>query len=134
MVNQRFDVWQNRTESGEFSFKLKISSQVFNDTVAEGSIVEQTPASGETMRPDGTINVVVSKGSATRTLPDFQGASFAELQAKLTENGFEPKKEEQFSSEVELGYVIGYKDYKAGDTLDYATMVVVLVSAGPEEN
>lgn len=133
MVNQSYEIWQNRTESGEFPFTLKVSNQVFDSAVAEGNIVEQTPASGETVQPGATVSVVVSKGSATRTLPDFQGASFAELQAELTENGFEPQKEEQFSSEIELGYVIGYKDYEVGDTLDYATRIVVLVSAGPEE-
>ena len=51
----------------------------------------------------------------------------------MTQNGFAPLKEEQFSSEVEIGFVIGYKDHEVGDSLEYGSTVTVLVSAGPEE-
>ena len=44
-----------------------------------------------------------------------------------------PLKEEQRSSDVEQGFVIGYKDHEVGDTLDYGSTVTVLVSAGAEE-
>ena len=59
--------------------------------------------------------------------------SFAELQGLLRDDGFSPAKEEVFSSDVELGYVIGYKDHEAGDQVDYGETITVIVSAGPEE-
>lgn len=133
MVGQGYDHWQKRVESGELDFVLKVSSQVYDDTAAEGIIISQVPEAGEKIRPGGTVSVTVSKGSVTRTLPDYAGVSFAELQAKLTELGFVPAKEEVASSEVEMGYVIGYKDRQPGDALDYGTTVTVIVSLGPEE-
>ncbi|WP_322199467.1 PASTA domain-containing protein [Acutalibacter intestini] len=133
MVNQNFERWQNRVNSGEFNFKLKEAKRDFDPNVAEGSIISQEPLAGETVQPGGTVTVTVSRGMTMRELPDFKGANFAELQAALTQSGFSPVKEEQFDDEVELGYVIGYKDYQPGDSLEYGTAVTVLVSAGPNE-
>ncbi len=134
MLGQSYERWQSRVESGEFAFKLKIASQDFNDTVDEGHIITQEPEAGMEVQPGDTVTVTVSKGSTTRTLPEFSGASFAELQGTLIQSGFSPVKEEQFSDEVELGYVISYKDHQAGDALEYGTAVTVIVSAGPEES
>ncbi len=133
MRNQNYQHWEKRTQSGELDFKLKISSRVFDANAAEGIIISQVPEPGETVQPGGTVSVTVSNGSATRTLPDYTGSSFADFQAVLTENGFVPLKEEQRSSDVEQGFVIGYKDHEVGDTLDYGSTVTVLVSAGAEE-
>ena len=133
MLGQSYERWKNRVESGEFNFKLRVASQDFNDTVDEGNIITQQPDAGTDILPGETVTITVSKGATTRTLPDFTGTSFAELQGTLVQNGFSPVKEEQFSDEVELGYVIGYKDHEAGDALEYGTAVTVIVSAGPEE-
>lgn len=133
MVDQSYDQWANRVESGEYDFNLKVSSQVFDDKVEEGNIVSQVPAFGETVQPGGTVTVTVSRGSAIRTLPEFTDKSFAELQKDLIDNGFTPAKEEQFSDEVELNFVIGYKDHEPGEALEYGTTITVIVSAGPED-
>ncbi len=133
LVNQNYEQWERRFTSGEYDLKLKVVSQAFSSSVAEGFVIDQTPLSGETVQPGSTISVTVSKGEATRQLPEFENASFAELQETLTKAGFIPVKEEQFSDEVELGYVIGYKDYEVGETLEYGKDITVLVSAGPEE-
>ena len=133
LVNQNFEQWERRFSSGEFDLKLKEATREFNTSVAEGYVIDQTPKGGEIVQPGSTISVTVSKGNPTRQLPEFEGTSFAELQETLTKTGFIPVKEEQFNSEIELGYVIGYKDYEVGETLDYSTTVTVLVSAGPEE-
>lgn len=133
MMDQSFEHWEKRTQSGELNFKLKISSQAFDDSAAEGIIIDQVPEPGETVQPGGTVSVTVSRGSAIRTLPPYEGTTFAEFQGVLTQNGFVPMKEEQNSTEVELGYVIGYKDHQVGDTLDYGSAVTVIVSAGSGE-
>lgn len=133
MKGQSFTQWENRTKSGEFDFKLVVKSKEYNNTIAEGYIISQTPEKGETVKPGGTVSVVVSQGKAIRPLPDYEGLSFAELQGLLRDDGFSPAKEEVFSSEVELGYVIGYKDHEAGDQVDYGETITVIVSAGPEE-
>ena len=133
MKGQSFTQWENRTKSGEFDFKLVVKSKEYNNTIAEGYIISQIPEPGETVKPGGTVSVTVSQGKAIRPLPDYEGLSFAELQGLLRDDGFSPAKEEVFSSDVELGYVIGYKDHEAGDQVDYGETITVIVSAGPEE-
>ena len=98
-----------------------------------GVIISQVPEPGETVKPGGTVSVTVSRGSAVRTLPSYEGTTFAEFQGILTESGFVPMKEEQSSTEVEVGYVIGYKDHQVGDTMDYGSAVTVIVSSGSGE-
>ena len=133
MLNQSYDHWERRVDSGELNFKLKVSSQEFDDTVGEGKIISQTPGGGETVRPGGTVSVIVSRGRAMRKLPEYEGESFAQLQGQLSQDGFTVAKQEQASDTVELGYVIGYKDMQPGQELEYATTVTVIVSTGPAE-
>lgn len=132
MVNQSYEEWEEKLLNGEYDFKLKVSDRVFSDTVAEGNIVSQSPFKDQTVAPGGTVVVTVSKGSSTRVLPSYKGVSFADLQKILTKNGFVPVKEEEASSDVEAGFVIGYKDHEEGDPLDYGSTVTVIVSSGPQ--
>lgn len=134
MINEKYDDWVKKIEDGEYHFKLKVSSREFSETVEEGNIISQSPFSGETLSQDDTVVVTVSKGSPTRTLPEIKGMTFAELMDILKKNGFSPVKEEQPSDDIDAGYVIGYKDHKEGDSLDYGETVTVFVSSGPEES
>lgn len=131
MVNQNYDEWAKKIADGEYNFKLKISDRIFSETVAEGNIISQSAFEGETISTDDTVLVTVSKGSAKRTLPAIKGVTFAELQIALTNNGFVPVQEEEHSDELEAGYVIRYKDFTEGDSLDYGSTITVIVSAGP---
>lgn len=134
MVNESYADWEKKIADGEYDFKLKVSTREFNGTVEEGNIISQSPFAGETIAAGDTVVVTVSKGSATRTLPEVKGTSFADLSEILSKNGFVPVKEDEFSDDIEPGYVIGYKDRKEGDSLDYGSTVTVIVSAGPEES
>ncbi len=134
MVDESYEEWAEKLSSGNYGFELRVSTREFNDSVAEGNIISQTPFAGEKIQPGGTVLVTVSKGSATRTLPEVKGANFAELSAALSKMGFSPVKEEVSNEDVETGYVIGYQDHKEGDSLEYGSTVVVLVSAGPESS
>lgn len=131
MMNQSYEEWTQKIENGEYNFKLKVSSRIFSETVAEGNIISQSRLENESIAPGDTVVVTVSKGSPTRALPSFKGVSFADLQSVLTKNGFVPVKEEEASEDVEEGYVIGYKDCQEGDVLDYGATVTVIVSSGP---
>lgn len=132
MVNQSYQDWVDKLNNGEYDFKLKVSEQIFSETVAEGNIISQAPFGGENIQPGSEILVTVSRGSPTRILPAVKGVSFADLYDALQKNGFEPVKEEEASDEVEVGYVIRYKDHEEGDSLDYGSTVTVIVSSGSE--
>lgn len=132
MVNQNYEEWAKKIADGEYDFKLKVSDRIFSETVAEGNIISQSTFEGETVAPGETVVVTVSKGSAERTLPSIKGVSFADLQEILKNNGFVPVQEEEHSDDVEIGYVIRYKDHEEGDSLEYGSTITVIVSSGPE--
>ena len=131
MVNESYEEWEQKLANGEYDFTLKVSTEEFSDTVEEGHIISQSPFSGEPIAPGDTVLVTVSRGSATRTLPAFDGISFATLQEALTADGFSPVRVDEPSDDIEVGYVIRYQDHNAGDSLDYGSTVTVVVSTGP---
>lgn len=131
LVNANYDEVLAKVESGEYPFKVEVSAQEFNDTVAEGCISSQNPFAGEPIPEDGTVTITVSRGSATRTIPEFSGVSYEKLQQLLSDNGFVPERVDEASEDVEAGYVLRYQDHQAGDSLDYGSTVTVVVSSGP---
>ena len=131
LVNANYEEVLQKVESGEYAFQVKVTTQEFNDTVAEGCISSQVPFAGEPLPEDGTVSVTVSRGSATRTLPDFNGVSYEKLQQVLVESGFVPERVDEASEDVEADYVLRYQDHQVGDSLDYGSTVTVVVSSGP---
>lgn len=131
LVNENYEEVLKKVESGEYPFKVEVSAQEFNDTVAEGCISSQNPFAGEPLPEDGTVTITVSRGSAKRTLPEYDGVSYESLQQVLSDNGFVPTRVDEASEDVEAGYVLRYQDHQAGDSLDYGSTVTVVVSSGP---
>lgn len=131
-------IFQEQTESGTSSasqdYQVLLSSKQFSDTIPEGSIISQSPAAGTKMAKGTAIVVVVSEGAAVRTLPPIAGKSLADASEAVTSAGFTPTKTEEYSSTVEQGTIIGYKDVKEGSQMAYGSQVVIVVSKGPEQS
>lgn len=113
------------------NYSVALLTEEFSDSVKEGYIISQTPSAGTSMASDTVIMLTVSKGSKARSLPDITGLSLSEASLKLTSSGFKPVQLQENSNSVESGYVIGYKDNKAGAKLDYGSEVYIVVSIGP---
>lgn len=134
MLGSNFELWQQKVDSDLYNFELKVLSREFNDTVEEGYIISQDPAPGEIMGQDNTVYVTVSRGSSMRTLPEIRGYSFVELSEVLEKQGFKVVKEDESNFEVALGNVIRYKDRNEGDSVEYGSEIVLVVSTGPAES
>jgi len=67
--------------------KLKVEKEVFNDNVAPGRVVSQSPTAGEKTKKAGTINVIMSKGLETVHAPDLTGKTQSEAEALLKSVG-----------------------------------------------
>ncbi len=111
-------------------YKIALLNEEFNDNIKEGCITSQTPEYGQEMEKGCTIAVNVSKGSKKRVLPDITGKTLSEASQLITAEKLVPVKSSDFSKEYPEGVVIGYKSYKAGDTVDYGTEVTIVVSQG----
>ena len=134
LVGENFeDAQKAAQENGKY--QVLMSTEEFNDTVAEGHIISQVPeyAEGEKLPEGSVIAVIVSKGPENRPLPAIAGLSLTEASAQLTANGFVPVKgSETYSSEYPEGRVIGYESFTEGDSLPQGTSIRIIVSKGPD--
>ena len=111
-------------------YKMVLLSEEFHDSIGEGCIISQTPSAGQEMSVGSTIAVTISKGSKKRTLPEITGKTLSEASQLVTNAKLIPTPSAEFNSKFSEGTVIGYKNYKAGDQLDYNSEVVIIVSKG----
>ena len=109
-------------------------SQAADDTVPAGSVISQDPAAGTTVPTGTTVNVVVSTGPDTSTVPvpDVTGQPEGDAQATLESEGFVVTSTQQASTDVEIGLVISTNP-SAGTEVAQGTTVEMIVSSGPGE-
>ncbi|HEX3018196.1 MAG TPA: PASTA domain-containing protein [Caproicibacter sp.] len=125
---------QSAGNSADQQYQVLLSSQQFSDTIPEGCIISQDPKQGSKMTKDTAIVVVVSEGSAVRTLPEIAGKTLSEAAATVSSAGFVPSRAEENSDTVPQGKVIGYQDAKAGNQMAYGSKVIIVVSLGPKSS
>lgn len=108
---------QNRTES----------------TKPAGTILEQTPAGGDTVskRDNIIIRVVVSLGSSSVTLDDYTGIKYDKAKEELEKLGLKCSKIEKVDPEIEAGLIIS-QEPKSGSSVAAGDMITFTVSKGPE--
>ena len=97
---------------------------------AAGTIVEQQPASGESVAKHTTITYYRSSGPQTIAIPSVTGTTLQEAQAALTAAGFTNVKTAQENSEtVATGNIISVTPAE-GQMVTAATEITLLISAG----
>lgn len=132
LVGKKFDEVKKDAENSKY-YKVIVSEERFDDSVAEGYIISQSPDTGSEVMKKGTVVVVVvSKGAEMRALPSIKGSTITEASAAVTAQGFVPTRgEDTYSAEVPSGKVIGYgAGYEEGQELKYGTEVTIVVSKG----
>lgn len=132
LMEKNFKKLQEELSAGNEKYVVVMLSEEFSENIDEGFIISQNPSYGNDMQVGGTIAVTVSKGSKKRSLPNVQGKTLSEASILLSELKFIPVAIKQSSYEIEEGKVIGYKDYKSGDTVDYGSSISIIVSSGKE--
>ena len=119
------------SSNAEYSI-LQESEAMFSNTVKEGNIISQIPEAGSVVTKGSTIVVVVSKGPQQRELPAINNLTVEEAIKTLSGMGFIVNKTEVANDQIAKGAVIGYKDYKVGDTAPYGSKLTITVSLGAE--
>jgi serine/threonine-protein kinase len=97
---------------------------------AEGVVVEQNPSSGNLVGTGTAINLVVSTGPELVEVPDLVGVSERDATAALQDLGLRVTVNDEFSNEVEEGFVIE-TDPPAGEQAETGDTILLVVSQGP---
>lgn len=109
---------------------LKGVDRVFSDTVERGAVVSSDPGSGDRIRGNGSVRLVVSRGPEIVRVPDVVGSSLADARRSLKKVGLAPGMvTREFSEDVARGEVVR-TDPRAGTDRNPDTAVALVVSKG----
>lgn len=133
-VGMTYEDVQKAVEGDDSVTVLRNYTDEYSDQYAEGVVMQQAPAAGSQVVQDDSIiiSVTVSKGTQMRALPKVEGEKLDEAAADIAEQGLLATVEYKYSDTVAEDRVIGYKDNQAGDTIEYGSSVVLVVSKGKE--
>ncbi len=107
-------------------------ARAHHDEVPAGHVVESRPAPGERVRDDGAVQLVVSRGVRTITVPDgLVGAPRQEATAALTEAGFDVGEARLEHHDTVPGDEVMAVSVPEGSVQPHTTVVTLTVSDGP---
>lgn len=122
---QQIDEVLNNREYRKFS--IKEESREFSNDYAEGEIMSQRPEAGKSIKEDGEIVVVVSKGSKKVTVTDVRNMTEKQARIELeTRLGLVVKIEYETSSEVLKDYVVRTSPAENSEVAEGDTITVYL--------
>jgi serine/threonine-protein kinase len=108
-----------------------------SDDIDEGIVIRSDPEFGEQVEEDSEVDLVISRGSPTATVPSVTGLSQADAEQDLND-ACEPQPcfnvdtSEEFSDSVDPGVVISQSP-EGGEEADKGSTVQLVISLGPEE-
>ncbi len=122
---QQIDEVLNNREYRKFS--IKEESREFSNDYAEGEIMSQRPEAGKSIKEDGEIVVVVSKGPKKVTVTDVRNMTEKQARIELeTRLGLVVKVEYETSSEVLKDYVVRTSPAENSEVAEGDTITVYL--------
>jgi serine/threonine-protein kinase len=103
----------------------------YSDDVEEGKVISQTPSSGGKAKPGSTIELVVSRGSETVSVPNVIGMTEDQAYQTLQDAGFGVNvKARDYSDTQKEGRVM--KQDPLYDKVKPGTTISITISLGPE--
>ncbi|MEY3407003.1 MAG: hypothetical protein RL038_64, partial [Actinomycetota bacterium] len=117
-------------ELAALDLTIAVGSEVFDEQVPAGVILQANPESGESISKGSTVSVVISKGPEVYPVPVLVGMQEAEAQTAITNGGFKLGSITKSFSETQKGVVIESSP-AAGELLKPGSAVSLTVSKGP---
>jgi serine/threonine protein kinase len=105
-------------------------SEEFSSDFAKGSIIRTIPASGERVKRDTQVSLVVSKGVESIAIADYRGKSGEQALNELVEAGFDVDSKYVFSEDLPAGAVVSQSP--AQGEADKGSLITLTVSKGTE--
>jgi eukaryotic-like serine/threonine-protein kinase len=115
----------------EARLKLDVRQQ-YDDTVAEGRVISQSPPPEAPLEVGQPVELVVSRGPEPISVPRVVGLSEDEAAATLRGEDLDVRVIEEFSATVPKGDVISQSP-RAFQNVDPGSTVTIVVSLGPRE-
>jgi serine/threonine-protein kinase len=112
--------------------KLESAEGQFSETAPAGTIISTDPPAGDSIKAEGTVTVVVSKGPERYDVPALKGMTQQEAAAALTQaNLTVGAVSQEFDDKVPTDLVRSSSP-KAGQAVKPGTAVDLVISKGPK--
>ncbi|MFJ8857327.1 Stk1 family PASTA domain-containing Ser/Thr kinase [Streptomyces sp. NPDC102451] len=109
---------------------LKGVEYAYSDTVKRSTVISSDPGSGERIRGNDAVKLVISRGPEIVKVPDVESLALAEARRELKRTGLAPGMvTREFSEEIDRGKVIR-TDPRAGTERHPDSAVALVVSKG----
>jgi beta-lactam-binding protein with PASTA domain/tRNA A-37 threonylcarbamoyl transferase component Bud32 len=92
-----------------------------------GTVIDQTPAGGETAAKGATITLTVSKGPTTAAVPDVTSLDRDTAMATLQDAGFRPNVTQEDTADPSLDGVVLSQDPGGGTQAEPGTRITIVV-------
>ncbi|MDQ0796830.1 Stk1 family PASTA domain-containing Ser/Thr kinase [Streptomyces sp. B1I3] len=109
---------------------VKGVGHAYSDTVERGTVISSDPGSGERIRGNDAVKLVISRGPELVEVPDVEGLSLADARRELKKTGLEQGMvTREFSQDVGRGEVVR-TDPAIGTERHAGSAVALVVSKG----
>jgi len=106
-------------------------NEVFDMKVESGFVIGTDPKTGEKVKRNSVVNIVVSKGVEKIALISYVGKGGDEALSELTNSGFDVKVVYKFSDKVFKGQVVSQSP-EISDAIGLGSKIELVLSKGPE--
>jgi len=106
-------------------------NEVFDMKVESGFVIGTDPKSGEKVKRNSVVNIVVSKGVEKIALITYVGKGGDEALSELTNSGFDVKVVYKFSDKVFKGQVVSQTP-ESSEAIGVGSKIELVLSMGPE--
>jgi serine/threonine-protein kinase len=115
----------------KYPVKVGELKEVFNEKTPKGFVISTSPAAGEKVKRDATIDLLISKGVETFDVASYVGKSADQALNELTGAGFDVDTVDQFSESVLAGEVISQLP-SGGAPLEKGAKITLTISKGSQ--
>lgn len=115
----------------KYPVKVGELKEVYNDKTPKGFVISSSPVTGEKVKRDTTIDLLISKGVETLDVASYVGKSADQALNELTDAGFSVESVDQFSESVLAGAVISQVP-SGGAPLPKGAKITLTISKGSQ--
>ncbi|GAB3497332.1 Stk1 family PASTA domain-containing Ser/Thr kinase [Nocardiopsis coralliicola] len=122
-----------RATLSDAGFEVGEVSTQESDSYDAGIVVASDPEGGGEAAPGSTVNLTVSEGAGSVSVPDLSGLTQDEANSRLQDEGLSASFSEQETGDAEPGRVAS-QDPAAGSEVEPGTVVNVVIATEPQDD
>ena len=116
----------------ESTLHVVVRDSLYSETVNVDHVIEQAPPAGTELKEEGTVHLVVSKGSRMVTVPDLRGSSFQDAMIMLRNYDLRSTIVDSVYHESVDRNAVLRSTPAVGTKVEKRTLVRLILSRGPE--